>query len=108
MQKILSDYCFKNVTDDIDDILIMSETFDKHITSVKKVLNTLRNNGIKIKASKCEFFKPNVTFLGHVIGRDGIIKSPDFIKKIAEYSLPTNVTELQQFLGLVNFQQKNR
>lgn len=54
----------------------MTNTFEQQITLVRKVLNTLTNNGIKIKVSKCEFLKFDVTFLGHVIGREGIRKSP--------------------------------
>lgn len=44
--------------------------------------------------------------MGHLVGRDGIRKSPEFIQKIAEYPKPQNVTQLRQFLGLVNFQRK--
>jgi transposase InsO family protein len=106
MQQILSEYTFNNVLVYIDDILIMSEKFEEHVTLVRNILNTLKNSGIKIKVGKCEFFKSEVTFLGHLIGKDGIKKSPEFIQKIKEYPKPTTVTELRQFLGLANFQRK--
>ena len=67
---------------------------------------TLQVNGIKIKVSKCELFKAEVSFLGHIISKTGIKKSPEYIQKIRDYPKPTNVTELRQFLGLVNFQCK--
>ena len=89
-----------------DDILIMSSSFDEHLELVEKVLHTLLNNGIKIQVSKCEFFKTEVTFLGHIISRKGIKKSPAFINKISEYPKPVTVTQLRQFLGLANFQRK--
>ena len=106
MQQILSEFCFNNVLIYIDDILIMTETFTEHINLVRKVMNTLRNNGIKVKLNKCEFFREEVSFLGHLIGRVGIRKSPEFIEKIKYYPKPKTVTELRQFLGLVNFQRK--
>ena len=106
MQQILSEFCFDKVLVYIDDILIMSETLEEHLQLVGKVLNTLKNNGIKIKLSKCEFFKAEVSFLGHIIWRIGIRKSPEFIQKIKDYPKPKTVTELRQFLGLVNFQRK--
>ena len=59
-----------------------------------------------MKVSKCEFFKQQVTFLGHIISNSGIQKSPEFIEKIANYPKPSTVTELRQFLGLANFQRK--
>jgi len=106
MQQILVDFSSKNVIIYIDDILIMTESFEEHLVLVEKVLATLTNNGIKVKISKCEFFQSEVAFLGHVIGVDGLRKSPEYIEKVANYPKPTTTTELRQFLGLVNFQCK--
>ena len=106
MQEILADYCFKNIIVYIDDILIMTATFEEHLELVEKVLNTLGNNGIKINIKKCEFFQSEVSFLGHIISNKGIMKSPQYIDKISQYPKPKTITELRQFLGLVNFQRK--
>jgi len=106
MQQILSDFPNKNVIVYIDDILVMTKTFDEHLILVRKILTTLKNNGIKIKTAKCEFFQSEVTFLGHVISNGGLRKSPEYVDKVLNYPKPTNVTELRQFLGLVNFQGK--
>ena len=106
MQEILSEFNNKRIIIYLDDILIMSESFDEHMLLVDKVLRTLSKNGIKIKVNKCEFFKQEVTFLGHIISNSGIKKSPEFINKITNYPKPSNVTELRQFLGLANFQRK--
>ena len=104
MQEILAEFGFKNIIVYIDDILIMSETFEEHMMLTRKVLQTLRNNGIQLKASKCEFFKQEIEFLGHVICGKGICKSPAFIEKIKDYPKPNTIIELRQFLGLANFQ----
>ena len=106
MQQILSEYNSKNVLIYIDDILIMSESFQEHLNLVQRVLDTLANSGIKIKVSKCEFFRTEITFLGHVVNTKGITKSPEYIDKVRNYPKPTTTTELRQFLGLVNFQRK--
>lgn len=106
MQSILEDFCFRNVIVYIDDVLIMSKTFEEHVKLVGKVLHTLADHGIKIKTSKCNFFKENVKFLGHVIGINGIRKAPEYVKDILDYPRPTNVTELRRFLGVVNFVRK--
>lgn len=106
MQQILAEFCFHNVLIYIDDILILSESFDEHLILVEKVLTTLANYGIKIKVEKCQFFREQVEFLGHIVSRDGIRKSPDFIQKISQYPRPQTITQLRQFLGLVNFQRK--
>ena len=106
MQEILSDFNHRKVIVYIDDILILSNTFEEHLDLVEKVLNSLMLHGIKIKVAKCEFFQEQVSFLGHLISKDGLKKSPEFIEKIRNYPKPSNVTQLRQFLGLANFQRK--
>ena len=106
MQQILSPLSSSNIVVYIDDILIMSETFEEHLLLVRKVLHTLATYNIKIKVKKCEFFKKNVSFLGHLLSEDGIEKSPDFVDKVKTFHKPTTITELGKFLGLINFQRK--
>jgi len=81
LQQILSDFCFNNVIVYIDDILILTETFEEHLELVGKILKTLQKYGIKIKVEKCNFFVREVTFLGHVLSSEGVRKSPDFTAK---------------------------
>ena len=76
IQEILSGFSSKSVMIYIDDIMIVSETFEQHLDLIERVLRTLLKNGIKIKPNKCEFFKQEVTFLGHIISNSGIRKSP--------------------------------
>ena len=106
IQEILTNFDSKKVIVYIDDILIISQTFDEHLDIMQKVLNTLIANGIKIKVDKCEFLKEEVSFLGHVIGKTGIRKSPEFIEKVRDYPKPVTVNQLRRFLGLANFQRK--
>ena len=82
----------------------MSETFKEHIQLVQKILTTLLNSGIKIKVKKCDFFCNEVVFLAHKINQEGIQKSLQYIDKVRKFPKPNTVTELRQFLELVNFQ----
>lgn len=106
MQTILRGFPVKNVVVYIDDILIMAGSFEEHLQLVGRVLETLRRYGIKVKPSKCHWFRESVPFLGHVVGRDGLQKSPSYVQQVMEFPRPETVGELRQFLGLVNFQRK--
>ena len=90
----------------VDDILLMSSTYEEHLTLVSQVLTTLGQHGIKIKPSKCEWFQSEVEFLGHVVSRGGVRKTPAYIEKVDSFPRPTTVRQLREFLGLVNFQRK--
>ena len=106
IQEILANFSSRKVLIYIDDILILSNDFEEHLELVEKVLGTLMHNGIKVKVEKCEFFKDRVSFLGHMISKDGIEKSPEYIDKIQNFPKPTTITQMRRFLGLANFQRK--
>ena len=106
MQQVLKEFHEKQVLVYIDDILIMSSSFEEHLSLVGKVLETLRRYSIKIKPSKCHWFKSEVAFLGHLVGVDGLRKSPEYMASVVEFPRPVTVKDLRSFLGLLNFQRK--
>lgn len=106
MQQILAPIMSQNIIIYIDDILILSSSFEEHLEMVGKVLRLLKEYKIKAKVSKCEFFREEVTFLGHVINTNGIKKSPEYVEKVKQAKKPQTVHEMRKFLGLVNFQRK--
>ncbi len=60
----------------IDDILIYSKDVEEHERHLRMVLGTLRENKFYAKLKKCEFWLPEVAFLGHVINQQGISVDP--------------------------------
>ena len=58
---------------------------------------------MKLKSSKCEFFKQELTYLGHVVSKHGIQTDSKKVKAICKWPVPTNVTKVQCFLGFTNY-----
>jgi hypothetical protein len=106
IQAVLSGFPSNKVIAYIDDILIMGISFEEHLNLVHKVLQTLQNYNLKIKPSKCEFFKAEVEFLGHLVNQNGTRKTLEYVQKVREYPRPTTKGELREFLGFVNLQRK--
>ena len=106
MQDILKQFPRSRVIIYLDDILIIEKDFLRHKELVKQVLNTLYEHGVKIKLGKCSWFKDTVEFLGHEVSGTGIKKHPSYIKKVQEFPRPMTVKQLQEFMGLVNWQRK--
>ena len=48
----------------LDDIIIFSKTPDDHITRLEGVFEKLAKAGLKLKPSKCEFFRSSLKYLG--------------------------------------------
>ena len=70
---------------------------------MRTVLNTLSEHRLYAKFSKCEFWLDRVQFLGHVVSRDGISVDPAKIDAVSKWPVPTNVTEIRNFLRLVGY-----
>ena len=84
----------------LDDI-IMSSTFDEHLSCLCSVCERLREAGLKLKWSKCIFLQRQVSFLGHVVSADGIQTDPEKTAAVCDWPTPTSISELKGFLGLV-------
>ena len=56
----------------IDDILVYSKDQESHDAHLQVVLETLRKEQLYAKLSKCEFWLTEVSFLGHIVSKEGI------------------------------------
>ena len=90
----------------IDDILVYFLSSEEHVKHLKMVLQILREKKLYSKFDKCVFWLKNVTFLGQIISEEGISVDPKKIESVVNWSRPTNVTEVQSFLGLVSYYRK--
>ena len=99
----MGEYHLKECLIYLDDIIIFSKTFDEHITRLENVFKQLEKHGLKLKASKCEFFKSQVQYLGHIVSDEGIQTDPDKIAALKDWPAPTNIKELRSFLGFAGY-----
>ena len=72
MSKIFRDDILRILLVYLDDIILYSETVDEHIRDLDTVLTKLQEHGLKLKASKCVLFKPEVRYLGHILSAEGL------------------------------------
>ena len=67
------------------------------------MLETLRKEQLYAKLSKCEFWLNEVSFLGHIVSKEGIPVDPKKIKVVVEWKPPRKVTKVLSFLGLASY-----
>ncbi|KAJ3690328.1 hypothetical protein LUZ61_019492 [Rhynchospora tenuis] len=87
----------------IDDILVYSRSPEEHVTHLRMILDRLREHKLYAKFSKCDFWLNQISFLGHVISKEGLSVDPDKIRAIQEWPVLKNITEIRSFLGLTEY-----
>jgi hypothetical protein len=94
---------FKYVVVYFDDIVVFSDSFEEHLQHLRSVFRILSDAGLQAKLSKCKFGLSEVSFLGFIIGGDGVKPDPATVRAVADYRVPRNVSEVRAFLGLCSF-----
>ncbi|MCG8048186.1 MAG: reverse transcriptase family protein, partial [Candidatus Thiodiazotropha endolucinida] len=84
----------------LDDIIIIGKTFDHMIRNLDLVLDRFSKAGLKLKPKKCQIFRKEVEFLGHIVNEHGVSYDPGKIECIKNWPEPGNLKEVRSFLGL--------
>ena len=69
------------------------------------MLQVLREHQLYTKFSKCDFYKPQIQYLGHIISEIFIVVDPEKIKAIKDWPTPTCVTDISSFLRKLRYYQ---
>ncbi|XP_026556264.1 uncharacterized protein K02A2.6-like, partial [Pseudonaja textilis] len=93
----------KGVVPYFDDVLIAAPTKNQLEKRLRTVLQRFKNAGLKVKKEKCQLCTERVEFLGYLLDKQGIHPTEKKLAAIKNASRPKNKTDLQAFLGLINF-----
>ena len=87
----------------LDDILVFSQNFKEHLEKLEAVFSRLKEHRLKLKPSKCEFFKTKGKYLGHVVSQDGVTTDPDKISALSSWPVQSNIKALRSYLGFTGY-----
>ena len=87
----------------VDDILVFGSTQEEHDANVIRFLERCLEIDLHLNPDKIKINCKSVPFFGMVLTADGIKPDPKKIETIKKWHMPQNVTELQSFLGSVNY-----
>ena len=90
----------------IDDLIVHSRNFEEQPQHLEMVFDKLIESGLKMSSKKCNFFKREVTFLGHIVSEEGIKTDPGKVSAVQDWPTPTKIKEVQAFLGLCGYYRK--
>ncbi|XP_045471780.1 uncharacterized protein K02A2.6-like [Harmonia axyridis] len=87
----------------LDDIVVTGKNREEHMKNLEEVFDKLSKAGFRLNLKKCEFFVPEVKYLGHYINKNGLHKDFDKVRAITEMPTPTDQGQVKSFVGMVNY-----
>ena len=87
----------------IDDIIVLSNSYEDHLKHVEEVLKRLNKYNLRVNWKKCQFACESLIILGHEISQDGIRVVQDKLLKMDSWKPPTTIRALQRMLGFLNY-----
>ena len=87
----------------LDDIIIYGRTLEEHNQNLSLLLQRLKEHGMMLQPDKCEYLRPELEYLGHIITSDGVKPNDNKIEAIRSFPAPKNAKEIKSFLGLVGY-----
>ena len=103
MEQTVGDMNLLEVLVYLDDLVVFGATLEEHETRLLKVLDRLRDEGLKLSLDKCQFCQPSVTYVGHIISQDGVSTDPKKTEAVTTWPRPNTVTALRSFLGFCGY-----
>lgn len=103
MERCMGDINLKEVVVFLDDLIVFSKTLQEHEARLMKVLERLKEYGLKLSPEKCKFFQSSVRYLGHVVSQHGVETDPEKTATLKTWPVPQNLKELRSFLGFCGY-----
>ena len=76
---------------------------EDHLTRLQAIFDHFAHHGLKLKSSKCHFFKEEITYLGHEISAKGMLPRQKGVEEIAWMGPPMTYTGVRKFIGAVGY-----
>lgn len=87
----------------LDDVVVYSSTIEEHADRLRDLFSRLQQANLKVNLDKCRFCEKEVTYLGHLVTRNGVRPDPEKLEAVLSFPRPRNVREVRGFLGLAGY-----
>ena len=103
MDRVLAGLHWETCLFYLDDIIVLSSTWEEHLARLREVFERLRHAKLKLGAAKCTFAAKEVSYLGHRVTEEGLLPDPSLLAAIRDIPPPKTATEVRSFLGLAGY-----
>src|SRR5271165_5486209 len=91
----------------LDDVIIMSSSFDEHLDHLSQVFARFKAANLKLNAGKCHILQKEVKFLGSIVSGNSIAPDPDKIQVLKDWPVPTDLKQVQSFVAFAGYYRRH-
>lgn len=106
MNNVLRDVLGKFVLVYLDDIVVFSIMEEEHLKHLDMVTQLLREHKLFAKLCRCLFAQSELSFLGHIVGANGLRVDPKKVSAVKDWPVPQTRLQVASFLGFANYFRK--
>uniref|UniRef100_A0A1Y1L0V4 RNA-directed DNA polymerase n=1 Tax=Photinus pyralis TaxID=7054 RepID=A0A1Y1L0V4_PHOPY len=87
----------------LDDIVVVTQDFDKHLSTLKEVFYRLNSAGLTVSKEKCALCKSQLKYLGYIVNVNGLHVDNDKVEAILNLPIPKGIKDLRRILGMISW-----
>src|SRR5271165_7173130 len=91
----------------LDDVIVISSTFDEHLDRLNQVFARFKAANLKLNAGKCHLLQKAVRFLGSIVSENGIAPDPEKIQTLKDWPVPNDLKQVQSFVAFAGYYRRH-
>ena len=89
-----------------DDLAVMARSPEEMLYRLEVVFERLSKYNLRLKPSKCKFFRTSIDYLGHHVSREGVSTQRSKVQAVTEWPECEDSKQVRRFLGLTGYYRK--
>ena len=106
MELVLKGYLWGRCMVYIDDVVVYGRSFEETLTNLRLVFERIRGAGLKLKPSKCDFFRKEILYLGFLVSGTGVRPDPKKVESVRNWPRQCGVADIRSFLGFDSYHRR--
>ena len=86
-----------------DDAIVGADNLDELLDKIDVFMETVIETGLRLAIDKCSVAESSISWLGHVISKDGIMPDYNLVRTIKEWEAPDTNEQLLSLFGMLNY-----
>lgn len=87
----------------LDDIVICTSSFEKHMEILKEIFKRLKEAGLTVNKEKCTFCKAQLKYLGYIVDANGLHVDPEKVETILQLPVPKYTKEVRRVIEMTSW-----